>query len=288
MAVTGKRGVGIPCILLHDVEGTIVTVELKNGEVFRGYLDESEDNMNLIIKDVTKTDNSGNISNCELVYLRGSQIAFIILPEMFKKAPMFRRVHMWKKYKGSIPADEAIGSGQGAGAAPRGQAAAIIRKGAKAFSLVPQTPTHMPAPLGTCLSQTASLTLHWPQSHQLRRDVTRAAEAAAAARASAGRAAEVRLQASTKAPPWAERASAAPWVARRRDTAVKWAVRRREWADTAAVHRKWVAAWVTADRRSRATAAPWAARGTDRCRERARQWPWRQRQRRRVAVAAAL
>ena len=32
MAVTGKRGVGIPTILLHDGEGTLVTVELKSGE----------------------------------------------------------------------------------------------------------------------------------------------------------------------------------------------------------------------------------------------------------------
>ena len=50
MSVTGKSGVGIPIILLHDGEGTIVTVELKNGEMYRGYLEDSEDNMNLILK----------------------------------------------------------------------------------------------------------------------------------------------------------------------------------------------------------------------------------------------
>ena len=31
MSVTGKRGVGIPVILMHDAEGGIVTIELKNG-----------------------------------------------------------------------------------------------------------------------------------------------------------------------------------------------------------------------------------------------------------------
>ena len=29
MSVTGKKGLGIPIILLHDAEGSIVTVELK-------------------------------------------------------------------------------------------------------------------------------------------------------------------------------------------------------------------------------------------------------------------
>ena len=32
MSVTGKRGVGVPLILMHDGEGTIVTVECKNGD----------------------------------------------------------------------------------------------------------------------------------------------------------------------------------------------------------------------------------------------------------------
>lgn len=32
MSVTGKRGVGVPLILMHDGEGTIVTIECKNGD----------------------------------------------------------------------------------------------------------------------------------------------------------------------------------------------------------------------------------------------------------------
>jgi small nuclear ribonucleoprotein D3 len=129
MSVTGKRGIGIPTILLHDTEGTIVTIELKNGETFRGLLDESEDNMNCIMKNVTKTDTNGNVSQLELCYLRGSQILMIIIPDMLKKAPMFKRMTVWKKYKGAIPA---LGQGdalEGGAGGPRGQAAAIIRKG---------------------------------------------------------------------------------------------------------------------------------------------------------------
>lgn len=50
VSVTGNAGIGMPIILLHDAEGGIITVELKNGEVCRGVLDEAEDSMNLVLK----------------------------------------------------------------------------------------------------------------------------------------------------------------------------------------------------------------------------------------------
>ena len=50
MSVTGKKGVGIPIILLHDAEGGIVTIELKNGCLYTGTLDEAQDNMNCTLK----------------------------------------------------------------------------------------------------------------------------------------------------------------------------------------------------------------------------------------------
>ncbi|KAG2803970.1 hypothetical protein PC119_g20345 [Phytophthora cactorum] len=65
MAVTGKRGVGIPTILLHDGEGTIVSIEMKTGETYRGLLDETEDNMNCVMKDAVRTDINGNTSHVE-------------------------------------------------------------------------------------------------------------------------------------------------------------------------------------------------------------------------------
>ena len=122
MSVTGKRGVGIPIVLLHDGEGSIVTIEIRNGDTYRGYLDESEDNMNCIVKDATVTNAvSGAVTNLDYVFIRGSQIVFIIFPNMLKLAPMFRRIKIWKKHKGHPPVG-ALATG------PMGQAAAIIRK----------------------------------------------------------------------------------------------------------------------------------------------------------------
>jgi small nuclear ribonucleoprotein D3 len=107
VSVSGKRGVGIPVILLHDAEGGIVTVELKNGDTYRGFLDEAQDNMNCTMKvwfklywcvdnltflvficqDCTKVSaTTGKESHVQIAYIRGSQITFIILPDMLQKA----------------------------------------------------------------------------------------------------------------------------------------------------------------------------------------------------------
>ena len=53
--------------------------------------------MNCILKDATRTDAKGNKTAVEHIFLRGSQIAFFVFPNMLKKAPMFKRVRDWKR-----------------------------------------------------------------------------------------------------------------------------------------------------------------------------------------------
>ena len=43
--------IGVPIKLLHEGEGHVVTVELKNGETYRGMLTEAEDSMNCQMKE---------------------------------------------------------------------------------------------------------------------------------------------------------------------------------------------------------------------------------------------
>jgi len=50
VSVTGRAGVGIPVILLHDAEGSVVTIEMKNGFILQGLLDDASDNMNCTLK----------------------------------------------------------------------------------------------------------------------------------------------------------------------------------------------------------------------------------------------
>jgi len=100
VSVTGKRGAGIPIILLHDTTGGTITIELKNGSLYRGTLDDAQDNMNCLLKEVVRINPDGKEARLDVAYIRGSQISFIILPSMLQKAPFFNRIKMWRKYKG--------------------------------------------------------------------------------------------------------------------------------------------------------------------------------------------
>jgi len=84
--------IGVPIKLLHEAENHVVTVELKTGELFRGYLMEAEDTMNIRLDDVDITSKDGKVYNLDQVYLRGGQIRFIIIPDMLKNAPMFKKI----------------------------------------------------------------------------------------------------------------------------------------------------------------------------------------------------
>lgn len=62
----------------------------RTGEVYRGKLIEAEDNMNCQMNQITVTYRDGRMASLENVYIRGSKIRFLILPDMLKNAPMFK------------------------------------------------------------------------------------------------------------------------------------------------------------------------------------------------------
>ncbi|EGD74532.1 small nuclear ribonucleoprotein Sm D3 [Salpingoeca rosetta] len=84
-------GVSVPVKLMHEAEGHTITIELKNGEMYRGKLIEAEDNMNSQMRDVTFTARDGQVTQLDTVYIRGSKIKFFVLPDMLKNAPFFKR-----------------------------------------------------------------------------------------------------------------------------------------------------------------------------------------------------
>lgn len=84
--------IGIPTKLLHESLGHIVTLELKGGQSYRGKLFDAEDNLNCSLKDVLLTSRDGKQSHLDSVYIRGSMIRFIVVPDMLQQAPMFKRV----------------------------------------------------------------------------------------------------------------------------------------------------------------------------------------------------
>ncbi|KAF6211200.1 hypothetical protein GE061_014315 [Apolygus lucorum] len=83
---------GVPVKVLHEAEGHIVTCEILTGEVYRGKLVEAEDNMNCRLSAATVTFRDGRVAAMENVYVRGSKIRFLILPDMIQNAPMFKKL----------------------------------------------------------------------------------------------------------------------------------------------------------------------------------------------------
>lgn len=84
--------IGVPIKILHEAEGHIVTCETITGEVYRGKLIEAEDNMNCQMSNITVTYRDGRVAQLENVFIRGSKIRFLILPDMLKNAPMFKKM----------------------------------------------------------------------------------------------------------------------------------------------------------------------------------------------------
>lgn len=73
---------------------------------------EAEDNMNCQMENITVTYRDGREAQLENVYIRGSKIRFLILPDMLKNAPMFKRP-----------------GGKGSGTAGRGKSAILRAQG---------------------------------------------------------------------------------------------------------------------------------------------------------------
>lgn len=96
--------VGAPIQLLFEGEGHIVTVELKNGETYKGLLVKAEDTMNCQLKDVTMTAKEGRVQRLEHVFLRGGNIKFIVMPDILKNAPIFKKVNQMRQSKVREPA----------------------------------------------------------------------------------------------------------------------------------------------------------------------------------------
>uniref|UniRef100_A0A6M2E2E0 Small nuclear ribonucleoprotein Sm D3 n=1 Tax=Amblyomma tuberculatum TaxID=48802 RepID=A0A6M2E2E0_9ACAR len=118
--------IGVSIKVLHEAEGHIVTCETNTGEVYRGKLVEAEDNMNCQMANITVTYRDRRVAQLENVYIRGSKIRFVILPDMLKNAPMFKNA-------GAKSATASAGRGKSAilraqAARGRGRARALFQR----------------------------------------------------------------------------------------------------------------------------------------------------------------
>lgn len=82
--------IGIPIKVLHEAKGLVVSLEMKTGQTYRGRLISVEDNMNLQLKDVTIIARDGQVTSAETIFIRGSHIRFVVVPDNLRHAPLFK------------------------------------------------------------------------------------------------------------------------------------------------------------------------------------------------------
>ncbi|KFM61724.1 Small nuclear ribonucleoprotein Sm D3, partial [Stegodyphus mimosarum] len=80
-----RPNIGVPVLLLQKFHGKKINVSTNNNEMFVGTLLEAEDNMNLSLSNVTVTLCSGKTLDMINVYIKGSRIRYINLPDEAKE-----------------------------------------------------------------------------------------------------------------------------------------------------------------------------------------------------------
>lgn len=88
--------IGVPIKILHESEGHIIKLETIIKDIIEGKLEQAEDNMNCHMSTVTITKKNGDVSKMDNLYICGSQIKMVILPEALQvglfsaRFPIFR------------------------------------------------------------------------------------------------------------------------------------------------------------------------------------------------------
>merc|ERR1719357_2347233 len=101
--------------LQYESRMSVIGVPLK-------VLHEAEDNINSQMASVTMTFRDGRVAQLEHIYIRGSKIRFMILPDMLKNAPMLKNMASRGRGGGGARGKSAIlGAQAGAGGRGRGR-----------------------------------------------------------------------------------------------------------------------------------------------------------------------
>lgn len=67
--------------VIKALQGLNILVELQNDICIRGVLDDCDDAMNVTIKDASMEDVEGNEKKLPLIFIRGSNIRFVHIPD---------------------------------------------------------------------------------------------------------------------------------------------------------------------------------------------------------------
>ena len=79
----------VPLRLLFEAVEHVIEIELVSGERYRGKLIQVQADMNARLRSVTCHPVKGHVTHIDEIFLRGSQIRYIILPDALRNHPMF-------------------------------------------------------------------------------------------------------------------------------------------------------------------------------------------------------
>mmetsp|Transcript_3936 Transcript_3936/g.5767 ORF Transcript_3936/g.5767 Transcript_3936/m.5767 type:complete len:87 (-) Transcript_3936:665-925(-) len=82
----------VPLKILNEGKPFIVTIETKNGKNYRGRLIEVEGNMNCHLENAVSLDSNGETKKFSRIFLRGSNLKIIILPDLIKESPLLKNI----------------------------------------------------------------------------------------------------------------------------------------------------------------------------------------------------
>eukprot|EP00998_Keelungia_sp_KM082_P008500 NODE_4688_length_760_cov_53.364929_g4665_i0.p1 GENE.NODE_4688_length_760_cov_53.364929_g4665_i0~~NODE_4688_length_760_cov_53.364929_g4665_i0.p1 ORF type:complete len:149 (+),score=15.04 NODE_4688_length_760_cov_53.364929_g4665_i0:91-537(+) len=77
----GATKCSVPLRVLMDAVKSTVAIEMMTGEVYRGFLLEVQDNMNCRLNNITVTHRDGRTRTLDHVFIRGSKVRFLVLPD---------------------------------------------------------------------------------------------------------------------------------------------------------------------------------------------------------------
>eukprot|EP01064_Diplonema_japonicum_P003998 TRINITY_DN1264_c0_g1_i1.p1 TRINITY_DN1264_c0_g1~~TRINITY_DN1264_c0_g1_i1.p1 ORF type:complete len:106 (+),score=14.13 TRINITY_DN1264_c0_g1_i1:61-378(+) len=83
MSASLKRS-SLPIRVVQEAKGAVIALETMKGEVYRGLCMEVQESLNLRLSQVKYTKRNGASCDLEQVFIRGSQIKFLVLPDTLR------------------------------------------------------------------------------------------------------------------------------------------------------------------------------------------------------------
>jgi small nuclear ribonucleoprotein D3 len=92
MSGQNTKEFSIPALMLLECVTHKVRVEMQNEDSYEGILDSCQENMNCQLVNVVKRAKNGQVTRQASAFIRGTNIAFVKMPNLIRSNPIFKPV----------------------------------------------------------------------------------------------------------------------------------------------------------------------------------------------------